>query len=58
MTVYCSWVTNHLWLDRACMARGDTDTKPVGPGFVGSDPALDLEGGQLGHEQDGMNQEK
>ena len=50
---------NHFCFNRACTARGGggATTKPVGPGFNGSEPATRMEGNQIGHEQDGMNHE-
>ena len=35
---------HHLCFDRACMTRGDVATKPVGPGFDGSEPATRWKG--------------
>ena len=30
---------NHFCFDKACTAKGKAATKPVGPGFDGSEPA-------------------
>ena len=43
--VHHRWEKNHFCFDRACTARGGkAATKPVGPGFDGSEPATRWKG--------------